>query len=85
MIWLFLLGGVYSMALIALGIVMGYRLSRLITSASIKKSSTYLPEKESLLSQEVQSQSGALKSMTPYERSLEDSKEITERIEHLIS
>ena len=82
MIWLVaILSSVYSMALIALGIYLGYRLKSSVTesfTAPTVKDSKPLLEKS-------QPTSGALKSLTPLERSLEDSKEIKERIEHLLS
>ena len=73
------------MALLALGILMGYRLSSLMQSAKTKSSSmAQATQTKSLSSQELKPQSGALKSMTPLERSLEDSAEIRNKIEELL-
>lgn len=77
MLW-FILGGIYSLALMALGIIVGLKLNNGLTLKSPQEHIT----KPQI--QVKQSQSTALKSMTPQERNLENSKEIRERIEVLL-
>ncbi len=85
MTWEFLIGGIYSLGLVGLGFWLRGTFLRLAQDdkpGSPKSSSPTQPSQK--ISSSVQS-SGPLKSMTPYERSLEDSKEIKERIDHLLS
>lgn len=85
MIWLIALGSsLYTLLLLTLGIWVGLKISRLTTEPTQSATETLkagLPKQVTKSNLPV---SGALKSMTPLERSLEDSKEIRERIEHLL-
>ena len=82
MIGEYLIAGVYSMSLIALGIYMGLLYGRKETKPSTSQKTTDTGSQASKLSSKPTS--GAIKSMTPYERSLESSKEIRERVEYLL-
>ena len=84
MIWLIAIGSsLYSLSLVSLGIFVGYRLKLGMTAH--QEQSTSLTQAPLSSGQSPKSGSGALKSLTPLERSLEDSKEIKERINHLLS
>lgn len=87
MIWLiFLEGGIYSICLLGLGFLAGWNIwgkvkgENTSTSPQTKNGKSYLTE--SLNEKSVSS--GAIKSITPLERSLEDSKQIREKIEELL-
>lgn len=86
MIWELLIASAYSLSLAGLCTLIGYRLG-LSQASQINKST--LSETISLaqsrsLSPVLRPKSSALKSMTPIERSQEESKEIRERIENLL-
>lgn len=82
MIWLIFLGAtVYTLSLLSLGAWAMYRLQ-----IKPQKSLTTQPSNtlDTVDLKKPVVQSGALKSITPLERSLEDSKEIKERVEYLL-
>ncbi len=90
MIWLIAIGSsIYTMVLIVLGIFVGYQLCKRMTTAAHQ--TRYTSSTQTISDEKPRSpilkhdQSGALKSITPLERSLEQSKEIRERIEDLLS
>jgi len=76
MIW-FIIGGLYSIALITIGFYLGYK----IMPKTIYQPTTQTTSEPTAPKNQ---NSGALKAMSPQERNLEASKEIRERIEYLI-
>lgn len=79
MIWLFIVGGVYSIVLLTVSFTMGWKLRGTQKPEAEQSTST-----TQSLTKPKEPQSGALKSMTALERSLEDSKELKERVEYLL-
>lgn len=77
MIW-FMIGGLYSILLITIGFYLGYK----IMPQTIETRNQPIIKK---IQTKEQQTSGAVKSMSALERSQESSKEIKERIEHLLS
>lgn len=81
MIWLIAIGSsLYSLSLVALGFYLAKRVLPHGQQPTYRE--THGTNSET--SEKTKPTSAPLKSMTPLERSLEDSKEIKERIEHLL-
>ena len=86
MIWELLIGGVYSVLCVILGFLAGWNIRGRLkaeqkSTLPLTKTGIDTPKGES---DRHDTTSGALKSITPLERSLEDSAEIRNRIEHLL-
>lgn len=85
MIWLeFILGGLYTLLIFVGGFLAAHYVLKLKWSKESINPRLVEPRTHLETSQKQQHSSGALKSMTPKERNLEQTKEMRERIEYLL-